>query len=747
MVGIPGDFKNFQDNPYINRVINLMGIGNLFLNKYNLYTSDKDRNLKSYSISIRKFIEYLHEMALSQDALHKLPLFIACDFESPTFTSVPHIVTQPPAALTLACTQDATLIQETGNYMGYQLKSLGIDGILGPVLDSSKPFQDKSLRSSNTSLRNRTFGDSQTTVYNIATHYVTGLREAGIQVIGKHFPSHGAVSHNPHSWHIPEYNGSVKSLKNEWAPFPGFRNYLDGVMTSHIRIASLRPKHNRLVTLSHLFVSRILRQKGEIQIGENQTVNGLDYKDQVIISDDLSDMGSIRKYMYENQLDFSEMALQAYKAGHDILLYSHIELENTPRRGKIKYRAPVNIKDQIDGFTMDDIQAVIQKLTVYIKATRQNELEFRDKLYRILLLKAKAVKSRNGTISDNRFHFAGIDWTDRNFDSKNLPPNIEGKYKNAPALIKKIFQKATLKINEEASYIINELPHDQKMLFCIYGKYLKLFKSSFQNSFKDPNFIKIPKTKSKSVKSNIKKFLFDHLKQSDKIIYTVLDKTDADLIEETINYFGVSNIDQKFILLLHTEPNVLSSQTLHHTTVIGNFTIHESAFKADLDILSGRSKPEPIDKLTVSIGVGSDSVYESAGTAITPANNYDPIPPKTTVEAEKSNQKYRELNQRFEKKSKCLNCIVVLIILASSFSAAFISRELILILRDSKYNFKFISALLLKLRAVSLVVFGIGFVLVMKFFYDILFETNTQNRLLNTWAKAVYQFIEKLLLS
>jgi hypothetical protein len=36
MVGIPGDFKNFQDNPYINRVINLMGIGNLFLNKYNL---------------------------------------------------------------------------------------------------------------------------------------------------------------------------------------------------------------------------------------------------------------------------------------------------------------------------------------------------------------------------------------------------------------------------------------------------------------------------------------------------------------------------------------------------------------------------------------------------------------------------------------------------------------------------------------------------------------------------------------
>ncbi|PIE78351.1 MAG: hypothetical protein CSA15_08260 [Candidatus Delongbacteria bacterium] len=750
MVGIPSDHKNKNCNKNIEHIVNDLNIRNLFLNKYNFYRSKKDKD-DTYFLSVKEFISYFHKMIRTETGKkmspQNIPLVIACDFESPTFTSIPHKVNQSPSALTIACTQDSNLIRDIGNYNGYQLRSLGVDILLGPVLDASKPFQYMGKKN-RTSLRNRSFAKSQETVYNIATHYVLGVKESGIKVIGKHFPSHGAVCVNSHSWCIPKYKGSIDNLKDEWSSFRGFNDYLDGVMTSHIGIECLLETNSKPVTLSNFFVSKILKSNDKnINLSEsNIKFEGLGYENKVILTDDLSDMGSIRKYMHDENMSFGDIAIEAYKAGHDMLLYSHIETKNNPPRGKITVRGG-GVPDSIKGFTLKDLEDVHKRLLEYVK---KNEPEFRKRLLKILRFKAEIIKSRGGSIEDGKFLYPDINWVDSEFSKDSLPVNLKKKFNSPASLLDSVFIKSTLLINKKNNYVINELPKNTDILFCIYNDYIDEFKQSF-SFFENADFLSIPITKSGNSWKELEKKFYDLYENKDIIVYTLKDDTDADFIERAISHFKKENNKlQNFILFIHAEPNILGPIVFNNSTIIGNFSFHEYSFKTDLKVLNGEITPSSKEKLTVGIGMGAEALLKPKGTDILPAEGFNPMEfPQSAKEKEfcKIIASQKEVIRRYF--NNVSHLIFILILTVLFFTLLMGRREFDNINKYIMENIqgkrsKFVSflslifSLMLSIIIVALV-FEILSISILIIGYDIDIE------LLNSWIKNIDKIFYKIL--
>lgn len=287
IVGAAGDSKNFNGNPHLDTQIRELGIGGLILNSYN-YESKKNGSVKPEVVNT--MIHYHNYMqSLSVNSPLKLPLFLAVDYEGPAFTSLPGGATQPPAALTLGSTQDGNLIRMTGKLVGYQLRKLGINMLLGPVLDVDRSVQGESDKT----IRNRSFGGDPNRVYKSASHYTTGVREAGLLVIAKHFPGLGSVQGSLHSLKtLPTYYGGPNRLRDELLPYTQFSKYLDGVMTSHVYLDFIEQTKQKPITFSTNFVTKLLQTKESVNVGDLQ-IEGLGFKSQLIVSDDMTDMGSV----------------------------------------------------------------------------------------------------------------------------------------------------------------------------------------------------------------------------------------------------------------------------------------------------------------------------------------------------------------------------------------------------------------------------------------------------------------------
>ncbi|MBS4021617.1 MAG: beta-N-acetylhexosaminidase [Dethiobacter sp.] len=241
-------------------------------------------------------LEALTKSIKELNSMNRLPLFIAVDEEGGTVTRLPTENTRFPSSRELGKKNDSELSFANGQAIGSKLASFDFNMNFAPVLDIHSNPQ-------NTVIGSRSFGADPGLVARLGVAVMAGLQNKGIISVIKHFPGHGDTSTDSH-YVLPVLNHDRERLDSfELIPFrEAIKAGADAVMTAHIRYSKI-DESGRPATLAPAILTGLLRE----ELGFNG----------VIITDDL-EMGAITRHY-----DIKEAALEAVKAGADILLISH----------------------------------------------------------------------------------------------------------------------------------------------------------------------------------------------------------------------------------------------------------------------------------------------------------------------------------------------------------------------------------------------------------------------------------------
>jgi beta-N-acetylhexosaminidase len=255
-----------------------------------LYT----RNIQSAAQAQRLIREVRQVMA------DEVQPFVAIDQEGGNVVRVHHPLAVLPGAMTLGATRDPMLAYLVGQAVGTELRLLGFDMNLAPVLDINH-------NPKNPVINVRAFGDEAGLVGALGTAYISGQQAAGLSTVAKHFPGHGTTAADSH-FALPRIEASLEALESaDLVPFrQAFAAGLDAVMTAHVQVPAVEPDGTP-GSLSPRVVHDLLRGK-------------LGF-DGLVITDDL-EMRAI-----SGELGVGEAAVRAVLAGADMVMVIW-----TPRR-------------------------------------------------------------------------------------------------------------------------------------------------------------------------------------------------------------------------------------------------------------------------------------------------------------------------------------------------------------------------------------------------------------------------------
>lgn len=178
---------------------------------------------------------------------------------------------------------------ECGWLMAAEVLAVGIDISFAPVLDLD--FGQSAV------IGDRAFHRDPVAVTALASAFIHGINEAGMQAIGKHFPGHGFVAADSHI-EIPRDTRTIGELEaDDLIPFRRLASRLGGVMPAHVIYEGIGPDP---AGFSHYWLQDVLR-------------GALGF-DGVIFSDDLSMEGATVAG------SFTDRARVALDAGCDMVL-------------------------------------------------------------------------------------------------------------------------------------------------------------------------------------------------------------------------------------------------------------------------------------------------------------------------------------------------------------------------------------------------------------------------------------------
>lgn len=237
---------------------------------------------------------YLKYAEKLQNASPKIPLFYALDAEWGVSMRMQG-ESRFPYAYTVGAANDLKLSQKLAEMMAYECAELGFQFNFSPVADvNSNP--------NNPVIGFRSFGDNPIEVGKQVAAFVKGFESSGVYSSIKHFPGHGDTDKDSHL-ELPTVNKSVVELMNsDWVPFKeGIQAGATSVMVGHLNVPSL-DSSGTPSSLSKIVIHDYLKGK-------------LGFKG-LVISDALNMKAVSDKY------GTIEVAVKAYEAGCDILLYS-----------------------------------------------------------------------------------------------------------------------------------------------------------------------------------------------------------------------------------------------------------------------------------------------------------------------------------------------------------------------------------------------------------------------------------------
>lgn len=186
---------------------------------------------------------------------------------------------------------DEALTEQVGQAMGQELRAVGFNVDLAPVLDVD-------TNPKNPVIGDRAFSGDPAETAHQALAFWRGLESAGVRGCGKHFPGHGDTLQDSHL-ELPRLDAPWERLeKVELAPFAAaVQAGMPMIMTAHVVFSAV---DTRPATLSPAWIQGILRQR-------------LGFKG-VVVSDDL-DMQAVA-----NHFSIEEVIREGLAAGVDLFL-------------------------------------------------------------------------------------------------------------------------------------------------------------------------------------------------------------------------------------------------------------------------------------------------------------------------------------------------------------------------------------------------------------------------------------------
>ena len=241
-------------------------------------------------------VDSLTSLVSEVHALRHPRLLVAVDQEGGRVQRFRKGFTQLPAIQALGKIHDADpkraceLAEMTGWLMAAELRSVGVDFSFAPVLDLS--FGVSRV------IGERAFHRDPEIVAMLALHYTRGMRRAGMQAVGKHFPGHGGVAADSHIDMPVDTRSYQDLLMQDILPFRRLINQgIAGIMSAHVIYEKI---DKEVATYSRKWLHAVLREQ-------------LGFKGAVF-SDDLSMKAA------DCSEEYLERTQKALQAGCDMVL-------------------------------------------------------------------------------------------------------------------------------------------------------------------------------------------------------------------------------------------------------------------------------------------------------------------------------------------------------------------------------------------------------------------------------------------
>jgi beta-N-acetylhexosaminidase len=240
---------------------------------------------------VQNLIATLNDLQKNSGA--RVPLFISIDHEGGSVNRFPYLsgITAFPSPMAVAATGNAELAYQMGLAQAQELRLLGINMNLAPVLDVN-------INPLNPAIGTRSFGSDPAIVTQFGMEYLRGLKDGGIIGVGKHFPGHGNTTVDSHR-DLPVVDATLDVLEAvDLVPFRvAVSQGVPAIMMGHLLVPALDP--DLVTSLSPKTVDGYLRD----QLG----FGGL------VVADDI-EMGAIVRYQ-----QLGNAAILAVQAGADLI--------------------------------------------------------------------------------------------------------------------------------------------------------------------------------------------------------------------------------------------------------------------------------------------------------------------------------------------------------------------------------------------------------------------------------------------
>nr|WP_321357234.1 glycoside hydrolase family 3 N-terminal domain-containing protein [uncultured Draconibacterium sp.] len=260
------------------------------------------------------------ELTNFYQASAQTPLFVAMDAEWGTGMRLPGVMPFPYNMM-MGASHNPELIKQATTEMAKQMKRLGVQVSLGPVVDiNTQPL--------NPIIGMRSFGESPEQVAACGIAYMQGLQENNILAIAKHFPGHGDTQTDSHLT-LPMVPYSRERLDSvELYPFKELaQKGVSGVMSAHLNVPQLDSTKGIPSSLSTKILKGILRDE---------------WNYQGLVVTDAMNMAGAKSFAAPGEIE----AL-ALKAGNDVVEFPK-DVEQTIAGIKKAIESGLLTQDEID---------------------------------------------------------------------------------------------------------------------------------------------------------------------------------------------------------------------------------------------------------------------------------------------------------------------------------------------------------------------------------------------------------------
>ncbi len=223
------------------------------------------------------------------------PIMIAIDQEGGVVARLRGGFTESPGAMALSAANSDEIAEEVSAVLGTEMRALGINWNLAPVLDLTHNI-------ANPSVGVRSLGIDPQQVARLGVAQMRGFQKAGVAATAKHFPGKANTPIDPHV-SLPVIEEPLDDLWNtDLVPFRAVSDAgIASMMITHVQFKALEPVYPS--TLSPRIIEGLLRQEMGFE---------------GVISTDCMEMKAVT-----NTYGPGESAVLAALAGASTILFSH----------------------------------------------------------------------------------------------------------------------------------------------------------------------------------------------------------------------------------------------------------------------------------------------------------------------------------------------------------------------------------------------------------------------------------------